>query len=173
MMGVTVERGRLRMASAISKPLMPGMCTSSSITANSRCSRRRRASWPESTPTTSIPRGSSMAVRLSSWSWRSLTTSTASLGGVLLSLAVFMESSDGMAFGVAGALAVEPVLAGDGFVTVGIRGTEDGLAGAQAQHAVIHQAAVQQRMDARAQVVVEIDHHVAAQDQVELVEGAV
>src|SRR4051794_7519241 len=47
MIGVSRERSRLRMMRAVSKPSMPGMRTSSRITAKSFLSARRNASSPD------------------------------------------------------------------------------------------------------------------------------
>ena len=47
MIGVVSERGRCRISAAVSKPSIPGMFTSSRMTAKSCLSRQRNASLPE------------------------------------------------------------------------------------------------------------------------------
>jgi hypothetical protein len=56
MIGVSRERSRLRISRAVSKPSMPGMRTSSRITAKSFFSARRSASSPEAAVSRFSPR---------------------------------------------------------------------------------------------------------------------
>src|SRR3954454_12974526 len=55
---------------------MPGICTSSSTSANSSASRRRRASGPETAATVRMPRGASVASSATRFAGRSSTRST-------------------------------------------------------------------------------------------------
>ena len=74
MIGVCAERLRLRISAAVSKPSMPGMLTSSRITAKSRSSTCLSASSPEPTATTFWPSSSRTVRKTRSLSARSSTT---------------------------------------------------------------------------------------------------
>ena len=74
MIGVCAVWRRLRIIAAVSKPSMPGMFTSSRMTAKSRSSRTRSASRPERAVITFWPKPSRMVSYTRSFSGRSSTT---------------------------------------------------------------------------------------------------
>ena len=69
-------RSRCLISSAVWKPSMPGIWTSSRIAANSSWSRRRSASSPDAARTRSASSGSRIASRASRFSGRSSTSSS-------------------------------------------------------------------------------------------------
>src|ERR1700730_17355629 len=159
MIGVCCERSRSRIKVAVSKPSMPGILTSIKIAAKSLSSRQRRHSNPERALTIFCPRFASVAssaTKLLGWSSTSKTLTFGSTEGTSL-----VNSSVKLFVAV---ILLIAVLAG---------GELDGLLVAQAQEAGQGKALVQQFMDLSGQQIIEINQDVSAQDDLELVEGAV
>src|SRR5260370_24733529 len=71
--GVFLDRSRERIVAAVSKPSIPGSCTSSRITAKSSLSRRRRASSPELALINVSPKPARTASSATKFSGRSST----------------------------------------------------------------------------------------------------